>query len=231
MLFFFFLSHLLLADENRLRLHNYSEWMTNTLGQNGIAYPQGDIFSPSFVSGRVVVDYRIAPETRLFYWQAYFLSGFQHAILANPRLGLRLTQLFDVAHLKTLYDFYVLPSLSGFFTVGSRMNHAYSLFAHFDLGLVMEWNFKMAKFSGLFVPWLSYRFSSCFSTQHWLVFPLQYVHKKWSFSDMGMPFVQNGIGYTYSSSVFFAFFVNNYLFAVPMSKNTWFSVWIDIALF
>lgn len=228
--------------KERLRIQNYSEIMTPSLGGPLIPGPDGEGLAPASVDGRVWVDYALTQKFRLLYWQRYFIFPFNDYSIYDPRIGVRLLEIFDIPGLSTTYDFYFLPGISAMaqqanrvLEVGVRTNNTYLIpHSSWTLGMVTEMNadfydgFNSGKsLWGVLAPWTSYKLSNHFSTQHWFVFPAKYEKGSLVWDATGMPFVQNGIGWNASESVWIGAFLNNYLFTSPTFQNTWASIWLN----
>ena len=218
--------------------------MSPALDGPGIPNAQGASLAPPMEDGRIWIDYAITPNLRLLYWQRYFLFPFNDYSVYDPRFGVRLMQVFDVPGLTTTYDFYALPGISQMarsadriFEIGSRTNTTYAIpRTKWDIGFVSELNVPIygsvtqsKRLWGVLAPWASYKISNSFSTQHYFMFPVKFQQNTLAWDITGMPFVQNGVGWSATSALWFGAFFNNYMFAAPKLANTWMSLWVNIS--
>lgn len=128
--------------QKKLRIRNFTEFMTPALQGSSSAIPSSDgsDYIPTTLFNIFSADYEITPNYRLLYYQRVFLllttnSGFQGMSLfgRDPRFALRRTQIFDVPNLNTSYDLYFQPGISNNqisggnrFEVGFRTNTNYT---------------------------------------------------------------------------------------------------------
>jgi hypothetical protein len=136
------------ATESRLRIRNFSEYMTPSLEGSSSAVPstksniagQG-AFVPTNIFNIFSIDYPITERLRILYYQrAYFFLGRDNdfsggqLVLRDPRFGIRMAKVFDVPGLNTLYDVYIQPkatynpvlSTKNNYEIGFRTNTNYT---------------------------------------------------------------------------------------------------------
>jgi hypothetical protein len=232
--------------KGKIRIQNYSEFMSPALSGSSIPGPRGERLAPALIDSRIWMDYKLTHKLRMFYWQRYFIFPFNDYSIYDPRIGLRLTDLIGIQGISTTYDIYILPGLSKladaagrYFEVGFRTNTAYRLpESRWDLGFVSELNASFYRSGmqgksvwGVLAPYVSYTLSQKFSTQHWFMFPVKYENETLGWDVTGMPFVQNGIGWAASNEIWLGVFLNNYLATKPSLENSWVSVWLNLTAF
>lgn len=230
--------------QEQLHAGNFNEWMTPSLRSANIPNANGSPLAPTNIDGRVWLDCGLTPKYRVLFWQRYFIFPTGEISPYDPRIGFRIVNAFDIPHLSTVYDFYILPGITRMahdvnriFEFGVRANTTYSIpKSRWDTGLLFEMNATLygeasqrKQVWGFFAPWTSYKISSRFSTQHWFTFPVKYQQGSLAWDITGMPFVQNGIGFSASKSVWIGMFLNNYLLAAPTLQNTWTSLWLNFS--
>ncbi len=241
--------------QKKFRMRTFSEFMTPALAGKSTSVPaaDGSVFAPTNAFNIAWVDYEIAPNTKLVYWQRFnvnFASQVAgqgvHAIARNPRFAFRRLNVFNSDSVTTTYDLYVQPgvapeatsaSANRSFEFGVRTNTSYAFpSSKWTIGLISETTGSLssrggagADFYGWFMPWASYDFTKVFSTQHYVT--LNYMHDRgtsWSQLQLdGMPYIQNGIGVNITEKIWAAAFLNNYLTTAPTLENSWASLWVS----
>ena len=244
-----------------LRVRTFTEVMSPPLlgSQTSVPLPNGQDYAPANMFHIAWMDYPIAKNLRVVYWQRMlmflssnsdpaFRKSFQF-IPRDPRFALRWTDVFNIPQLSTTYDLYIQPgvthnvlSTGDRYDIGFRTNTAYSIpKSRWSIGLVQEFNFGGLDPKGTgprtccwFMPWASYDINPKFSTQHVMYYGIKNSRKNklhhYEWDDAGMPYIQNGVGLNVSQTVQLAAFVNNYLGTKPTLKNTWTSLWVSINL-
>ena len=247
-----------LIKEN-LRVRTFTEVMSPPLSgsRTSVPLPNGQDYLPSNMFHIVWMDYPIAKNLRVLYWQRMlmflsanaspnFQSQFQF-VPREPRFALRWVDGFNVPHLNTTYDLYVQPGVTKNFVasgnhydIGFRTSTAYSIpKSKWSVGLVQEYTVggfdpkgKGPRAWGWFMPWASYEINQKFSTQHVMYYGIRNDRKnkvfQYEWDDAGMPYIQNGVGFNVSKSVQLTALVNNYLAVRPSLKNTWTSLWLSM---
>jgi hypothetical protein len=244
--------------QKKFRFRTFSEFMSPSLeGLSGkttaVPTAEGGEMAPTNVFNIAWMDYEVAPNYRIVYWQRFnvFLapsandSGTRF-IPRNPRFAFRRTNIFNSEKIVSTYDVYIQPGLAPeaaspganrSFEFGIRTNTSYTFSdSKWSIGAVTETTGSLstrggagADFYGWFMPWASYELSKIFSTQHYLT--LNYMHNRgnsWSKLELdGLPFIQNGIGINVTEKIWAAIFLNNYLFPTPTLQNTWTSIWLS----
>jgi hypothetical protein len=244
------------AIKEKLRVRNFSEIMSPAFKGNpsSVPYPDGRQFTPGILYNIFWADYEFAPNYKVVYWQRAIITlnsnqNFQNAIFPrDPRFALRRTKVFDIPRLDTTFDVYIQPRVmqnmfttKNHFEVGFRTNSSYAFpRSKWNIGLISEFTTgyldptgKGARAFGWAMPWASYDWTSKFSTQHYVTLPVAnsrdscWRHFAWD--DPSLPYIQNGISYSLSSTLTTSVFLNNYLMTKPSLKNTWASVWLSLA--
>ena len=239
--------------KEKIRVRTFSEFMTPSITGNdtNVPTPEGDALFSTNAFNIAWIDYEVANNWRLLYWQRalVFFSGTPDApgmsvMARNPRFALRRTNVFSVPNLTTTYDLYVQPGLAPEATtqgrkleMGFRTNTSYE-FPHskWSMGAITEFTVSpfssTADYYGWAMSWASYDLNKTFSTQHYAT--VNFRHEKGAQGlfqwDEPMPFVQNGIGVNISEQVWVSVFLNNYLTMAPTLKNTWASLWFVLTV-
>jgi hypothetical protein len=240
--------------EQKVRSNFFMEIMSP--GSNSPGYvpaEDGSPLIPSNIFAILWIDYPIAEDTRIGYWQRgnANLAGSQTFRVRNPRFELRKLNVWKKQGLSSTYDFYIQPGIapeggsiasggSGrSLEIGIRTSHAYTFpESHWSIGMTTEttkaFSFRgptSANVYGWAMPWINHHWSTHFSHEHYFTLSLQQLSQDpWHriVYDYPMPLAtQNGVSYHYSESVSITFLVNNYLNTAPTLKNTWFSFWLS----
>lgn len=241
--------------KQRARIRTFSEFMTPSTNNHDYAVPNpdGTELNPTNIFSIAWMDYEVAEDTKVVYWQRFntYLpqtptAGAFDTVLRNPRFALRKVNVFKNPNLTTTYDLYVQPgmapeaSLSGrTFEFGFRSSTSYAFpKSKWNVGLITESTISIsdhatrsANFYGWLMPWTSYDLSKTVATQHY--FSLNFEHLRGTQGlqlDTPMPYIQNGIGLNFSPEIFAAVFINNYVQALPTLANTWASVWLSLSI-
>jgi hypothetical protein len=242
--------------KSKLRFRTFTEFMAPAALSNSptqIPEPDGSSAAPTNVFNIAWMDYEIAENYRILYWQRFTvnlasggaLTGV-NTIARNPRFALRRTNVFSNPNISSTYDIYIQPGITPEaisagrnFEFGFRTNTSYSApSSRLSFGAITEFTVSLSSKSGpsdraniygWAMPWVSYKLNKLFSTEHYLTINFQHKEGKPLQSielDTYLPYIQNGIGITLSEQFWAAVFVNNYLIAPPSLQNTWASVWL-----
>lgn len=242
---------------NKIRLRSFSEYMTPAFDnhENYIPYGDGSKLLPTNLFNIVWIDYEIAKDVKVVYWQrsnTNFASSDKGEnfsfVPRNPRFALRKVNVFNNPNLTTTYDIYFQPGLAPEgngagrnFEFGFRTATSYAFpSSKWSIGAITETTGAIANapsgpegssnLYGWAMPWTSYELNKIFSTQHYMSVAFQHVRGTTGIEpDYPMPFnMQNGIGVNVSEQVWLAAFINNYLNRTPTLANTWVSVWLSL---
>jgi len=247
--------------QSKLRAGTFTEFMTPaafSIDSLKIPNTDGSGIAPSNVYTDAWAGYEFAPNYELLYWQRFTVNLQSnnpypgvHALARNPRFALRRTHVFNNPSISSIYDIYIQPgvapeaTLEGrSFEIGCRTFTNYNFpSSRLSVGAATEFTVSLssstspitdrADIYGWAMPWLEYKLSKFFSTEHFVT--VNYQHKQgtpWSSFDLDayLPFIQNGIGITFSDQLWAAVLINNYLIVAPSLQNTWASVWIMVSL-
>jgi hypothetical protein len=239
--------------KEKVRMRTFTEFMTPAFKAKNsqVPTPEGDELMPTNTFNIAWVDYEVAQNWRVLYWQRFFVnfasSGTAQGIntrVRNPRFALRRTQVFDDPNLNTTYDLYIQPGLAQEGNTGPngkgrtieggfRTNTAYTIpKSRWSVGAITEFTLSKDRNDSIYgwvLPWISYEINSKIQTQHYVT--VNFLHTRgeslsqWGW-DLPMPYIQNGFGFNVSKSIWAAAFLNNYLNTAPSLKNTWASVWL-----
>jgi len=240
-----------------LRSRFFTEIMTSGFdGRTYVPAEDGSELNPANAFSMLWIDYPIAENTRIGYWQRWNanLTGPQGVRFRNPRLEIRKLNVWKKKGISSTYDFYLQPGIapegesiasggSGrSLEIGMRTSQSYSIpESNWNIGMITEitkaFSFKgpaRANVYGWALPWIEHEWSKRFYHQHYFTLSLQQLGKDpWYHIvyDYPMPLAtQNGISYQLNDTINLSFFVDNYLNTLPTLKNTWFSFWLSAVL-
>lgn len=239
---------------NQLRLQTFSDFSLPAIGMEGyVPTPDATKDRPMDVFNYAWLDGPLAGDYRWVYWQAFFLkmqaSRFGKIDLANPRFALRRDNFFESGgKARSRLDLFYQPGWSALNPapllgqLGVRSDSSYRPESggcwSFDLLAEATWNFytasslssgySMSTFSGMFFPTVQYRLSEKMGWSTGMAFFAKWrrVDQKWVLG--APPYLQNGLTWSVSQTVWVAGLVNHYLQVAPRLKNTWGSLWVSL---
>ena len=186
----------------KVRLRSFTEYMTPAFNnnQNYIPYGNGDALLPTNAFNIIWIDYEIAKDVKVVYWQrsnTNFASSARGENVSfvprNPRFALRKVNVFNVPNLTTTYDIYFQPGLAyegngagRNYEFGFRTATSYAIPASkWSIGATTEFTGAIGTVSklpssssnlyGWAMPWTSYELSKIFSTQHYMTVSFQHL--------------------------------------------------------
>lgn len=224
----------------RVRSQYFTEIMSPSFEGSSAYIPlkDGSKFFPTNAFGFLWVDYEITNGYKLLYFQRGIIayapssplqSGNLQFIARDPRFGIRKVQLFSLPHFINQYDIYIHPAWSDLsiqagrkFELGMRTTHIYQFpGSRWKIGGFTEASASFYKpggkgsdFYGFIAPFSSYRLSSLFATQHWLMLPFRHLRNT-PWRELGWdnptPYVQNGV-------------------SIDVSQKIWASLWLNFEI-
>ena len=241
--------------KSKTRMKSFTEWMSPSLSENGtyMPTPEGKKLSPSNSFSIVWADYPILRNMRVLFWQRYKVffgeqgAPFLSTRFRNPRFALRWLDVIDHPNFSTTYDFYIQPglaqeakSLNRDLELGFRTVTQYSIPAtRWRLGATTEFTWstsltptsKGQNYYGWITTAIHYDLSPRLAAQSFVTINFKQNRGTPWFNlvyDAPLPYIQNGLGYQFSSSLSASFLLNNYLNHTPTLKNTWASLWLTL---
>lgn len=201
-------------------------------------------------------DYEFLSNTRFLYFQRmpYNFNKIPGAegndlTFSDPRFALRLTNFIPSKSIISTVDFYTQPGFSkgsanierkgdlgiqtnikyknSGWTVGNILDVRHSFFLK---------NGKGNDWTGFAAPYITKDLNSKWSTQTWFSFPWKHARntdirmKNMLWNSPGSPYIQNGLGYSATDSLWVGALVNNFILVKPTLQNTWASLWISVTL-